>query len=202
MNLEQLANIHEQAKKLKCAVIVVCGNNILGTDEQMATFTNMIINNELNVQLAYDSSEMDKILAQKDVLIEAMKEHQEIPDDLEYFEIDGVRRYIRVPFFFANVMKSNANLQQLMLKPPDVLIDNVREDPNFEAIGSYKASDGVYFYRTNGYTLSIYKSLLSITKNDKIKLEIYNHGSKFLAKFIVEKNKKITINHYVLYGNI
>ena len=209
MNIGQLANIYNEAKQLKCSIIVVCGGKIMGTDESMSIFRDMQIN-DLSIQLAYDQSEVQKLLEWCEENIKQW-EDIDILDDVQFMEYlkinDTVIRlpkkfYIRIPFYHGRIMQSFSNIAQILMKPPELYLDDVRTDPKFEEIMNYKAGDGVYFYRTNGYTLTLYKTLLSITKKDKIALSIYDNGLSFLAKYSVIKSKTVTINHYVLYKKV
>ena len=211
MNIDQLTSIYQTAKNLKCAIIVISSGKIMGTDETLSIYREMEIQ-DLSIDLAYEEKKMKELL---DYCTEHMLEYKdmEIPDDIQYLDLGGNKYYIRIPFYKGKLIQSSMNIQERVSNSPVFVNNDIRTDPEFERITEFKAGDGVYFYRTNGYVLALYKTLLSITKKDKIALEIYpiyryEEEKKgyveyaFIAKFLADKGKGCIITHYILYSKL
>lgn len=172
MKLELLNKLITLINKTKCDIIVIEGNMIYATDSKYSILK--------TIEIPYT----DIIIATSlDCIKWSIENNQEHPNLFVHY------CYTKIHYLINRIVQ----YQQL---PMTVNENDIRQNEDFEMINQYKASDGVMIYRTNGYCISIYKSLLNLNKPDKVNIKIYDNILFFLSHFTIIK-KDCTINLYM-----
>ena len=156
MKLELLNNLIKIINKMKCDIIVIENNKIYGTDCKYSILK--------TVEIPYT----DIIIATS---VECIK--WSVENNQEHPSLFVNYCYNKIHYLISTISNYTSNSVLTVCE------SNIRQDDNFENITQYKASDGVMFYRTNGYCIALYKALLNLNKNDKVDLKIYDRYDQF-----------------------
>lgn len=175
--LDEFKKIYEQVKKMKSEIICVSGDMSYGADINFIMMKNMPVNNPLNIFIACKLSSLKAVV-----------------------EGTASVNILTIPYYL-NLFSDKQNLiNMIKYNPPTVYKENIRLDESFYEFENYKATTGIFMYRFNNYTVSLYKGLLSLAKKDITELFIYDiNDYSFLAQFRVWKNKSLYIDHYTIY---
>ena len=183
MLINILKGLFPQLKNLKSPIVCVSGNVAYGSLYDFTSIKTMNINNPYNIFIACTMDTIKNIL-----------EGKEDNYSLLY-----------TPFYIKTLSNKMNSVYCYTYKSPVVYGQNVRMDESFYEFDSYKTADGVFLYKFNQYTVSIYKGLLQLTKNDILNVAIYDNGehdNSFLADFEIWKNKSTCIHVYVKYNKL
>lgn len=178
MELELLNKLYQQAKKLKCAIIYIDGQIAYGSTIDFSILNIMNIENPYNIKICVNMEAIKTMI------------------DTECIN----KKALFIPYFYNNIVNKLSKIQNWVNNITPLIVNNIRELDDFNSFENYKSKDGVFFFRIQGYTLAIFKTLLNINKNDVVDLFIYDNGSPlYIADFCIKKNKKMTIHHYLQY---
>lgn len=77
-----------------------------------------------------------------------------------------------------------------------LLTKDLSDDEDFKIVTSLKSDDGMGFYKTDRFIMSIFYGLLKVNKGNTVDLSIYNVDEiSFLSVFTVNKKKFNIVNH-------
>lgn len=184
MLISILKGLYPQLKNLKSPIICISGNIAYGSQYDFTCIKTMNINNPSNI---FIGCTMDTLKNMIEGLI----------------SIDTNLLYI--PFYIKTISDKMNTVYSYNYKVPVVYGENVRIDESFYEFDTYKSTDGVFLYRFNKYTVSIFKGLLQLAKKDILNVAIYDNGehdNSFLADFEIWKSKSTCVHVYVKYNKL
>ena len=199
INIEEIKQIHEEAKALKSEYIVVRDMSMIGTNQVMSYMRHKNI--KLNCQyLSYNMKDMTDLLKQIAPTDEVIIYNNRIVIQ------DG--GYIKKSISINNFIIDNKIIEsfgRIFYKDYNYCVCNLSENEQFMEALNGKVADGlsIIVIRENNiqFPISVYGGLLPVNKGDTILARIsYTIGEPtFLVKYEVCKKKGADISVFVRY---
>lgn len=202
MTKEIMSNLIKQASAIKTDIIFIrCDGLVLGTDPYFSYLKTMQLPTTFDFQMCYISNDMNKFMKamNEDVAISHFNFEK---DNTILKSNDGPYMYINNPFNIFNIEQMCLRLNNYFNNPISYQNLDIRLEEDFENLSQLKSTEGMGMYKIqteNGkYILSVFKSLLSLTKKDKVELTIKDIDNvRFLSHFKITKSKTVEINVYI-----
>ncbi len=188
ITMDELIELSEYSKALKCDIIRVRDKTMYGTDNNFVHLR--VIKSDLNNKFP------DMIFYSRD-LFEFMKLLQFTPDISDI----NMSKFITIHYEYTNMFE---NLIKTVSHHTFRIIsfynDDLKSDDNFNTINAMKAGDGIGLLKlSERYILTLYNGLLPINKSDKVEVCIRDIDDyRYLANFTIVK-KKFSIDIYFMY---
>ena len=196
--IDELNAIKESNKLIKCKVLVIIPGNpgiMIGTDETVSYIKVVpFISNKYSIWITTkDQDYYTKSLSEAIDYIEKVSLTNQIDLDFNF----------QFNLLFLKIVQAYYKLMDLCANP-SYQYENIQLTSEFNKIANIPASQGAINYIVDSnHCIYIYQGLLSVTKSDKVSLNIYDISNDiFGCRFIVDKGKKGLINIYMLCKRI
>ena len=208
MKLGDIENIIEKVKFIKCNVVYIIGNLVLGSESpdinviKKATVP-FSIEGYLTL-LVKDWTDLFKEFKKYGIAYEDMditgREAIEYKGKNYVFRSSFIKNKFDTKYFHVvDVINKNNN---------KLLIENLRNDTNFNKVidKDVKAEDGCMLYKKDEYRFTLYKALLGITADDNISMKIYDmydNGISDLCRITLNNKKhKTTVDIFIRFRKL
>ena len=208
MKLGDIENIIEKVKFIKCNVIYIIGNLVLGSESPDI--------NVIKKATVPFSIEGYLTLLVKDWtdLFKEFKKYGIAYEDMditgrEAIEYKGKNYVFRSSFIKDKFDIKYSHVVDVINKNNNkLLIENLRNDTNFNKVidKDVKAEDGCMLYKKDEYRFTLYKALLGITADDNISMKIYDmydNGISDLCRITLNNKKhKTTVDIFIRFRKL
>jgi len=188
ITMDELIEIFEYSKALKCDIIRVRNKTMYGTDNNFIHLR--VLKSDLNNEFP------DMIFYSRD-LFEFMKILQSTPDTPNI----NISKFITIHYEYTNIFENLIkNVSHYAFSIISFYNDDLKSNDNFNTINAMKAGDGIGLLKlSERYILTLYNGLLPINKSDKVEVYIRDIDDyRYLANFTIIK-KKFSIDVYFMY---
>jgi len=189
MTVEELKELFEYSKALKCDIIRVKDKTLYGTDNNFIHLKTI----RLNSNIIWP----DMIFYLKD-LINFMKQ---IDDISKIDTLINIFEFIITHNEFINLFDNLiVSVNMYLVNPISFSDEDLKSNEDFNTINAMKSGDGMGLLKlSNKYILALFSGLLPVNKNDKIAIYIRDIDNyRYFANFTITK-KKFSIDIYFMY---